>query len=239
MKKHSDKIIQSSLSEHGTLINFQERLEYLIHTFSNNSQRQFAKSIGLTQNKLNRIVNGSEPKLSDLIAISGYTDVSLNWLVWGIGEPFNEINEQKKSDFTTDDDTVAIINIYDNHMSMGNGSFIDESVIVDNITISKDFIRSKWSVNPADIVGIRAVGDSMAPLMLSGDIALIDRSKTTMKEDAIYAFRFDNSNYIKRLQRIGRNIRVISENPEYADWDITPDDLQFLKIYGKVLSTLR
>lgn len=239
MKDISDKNVPSFLPVPGTLLNFTDRLLYLIDAFANGSQTLFAKKIGISQNKMNRISKGAEPKASDLEMISGYTGVSLDWLFWGLGDPFRHATYRIEDETLNDASRLAVINIYDNHMSMGNGSFIDESVIVDNITISKDFIRSKWSVNPADIVGIRAVGDSMQPLMLSGDIALIDRSKTEMKEDAIYAFRFDNSNYIKRLQRIGRNIRVISENPEYADWDITPDDLQFLKIYGKVLSTLR
>lgn len=49
----------------------------------------------------------------------------------------------------------------------------------------------------------------------------------------MYFFRFENEGYVKRLQRIGRSILVISDNSNYRDWQITPED--DFEVFGRVV----
>jgi phage repressor protein C with HTH and peptisase S24 domain len=63
-----------------------------------------------------------------------------------------------------------------------------------------------------------------------GDPLLVDRGITKCDVDGVYFFRVGEEGFIKRLQRIpGQGVIVISENPKYRDWTITPDmDFQVL-----------
>ncbi|MGG4692657.1 helix-turn-helix transcriptional regulator, partial [Proteus mirabilis] len=53
--------------------------------------------------------------------------------------------------------------------------------------------------------------------------------------DGIYVFIFGQTLHIKRLQMIKNKLTVISDNPNYRDWDIAPEDEEQFFIFGKVL----
>ena len=52
----------------------------------------------------------------------------------------------------------------------------------------------------------------------------------------MYAFEYDGSCFIKKLQLAGDKLRAISLNPEYAPWDIENEEL--LHIVGKIKAAI-
>lgn len=82
-------------------------------------------------------------------------------------------------------------------------------------------------------------GDSMAPTLNPKDIVFVDTEIQRFDTDGIYFFMYDNSLYCKRLQKIQRGIiAVISDNKNYAPWEITADDPTSWKVLARVLSVL-
>lgn len=91
-------------------------------------------------------------------------------------------------------------------------------------------------VRPEDAACATLVGDSMAPWIQDGTAVAIDKSFTRVVDGQVYAFDHDGMLRVKILYRMpmGR-IRVVSYNAEeYPDEIISPDELQFVRIIGRV-----
>ena len=76
----------------------------------------------------------------------------------------------------------------------------------------------------------------MLPTIKSGDMVMIDRSQTQARFDGLYVFVYDDELFIKRLQKIPRGFSVISDNPTYRTFDVLDEEIERLRIVGKVVS---
>ena len=94
--------------------------------------------------------------------------------------------------------------------TIGSGVIVDEHV-EDWAIIHRKVVGKKKS-----LIAIRIDKDdgmSMYPILKPGDIVIIDREDNfEINPKAIYAVRSDNSCTVKRLQRAGRYLLLLSEN---------------------------
>ena len=74
----------------------------------------------------------------------------------------------------------------------------------------------------------------MAPTLADGDVLLIDRSVTSVNEDAIYLIEMNQSLVAKRIQQSFGALSLISDNNKYAPLTIPRDSSSGLKIVGRV-----
>jgi phage repressor protein C with HTH and peptisase S24 domain len=81
---------------------------------------------------------------------------------------------------------------------------------------------------------LEASGDSMAPTVNAGDLALIDLRRYRFQADGLYALREDDSLLIKRLQRrrLGGRLMILSDNPAYRAIELPA---RAIKIVGQVI----
>lgn len=121
--------------------------------------------------------------------------------------------------------------------SMGRGVILKDqpgqitSLRVTNEWLAKNVPAHTGKNNLGVVTGF---GDSMKGMYNSGDPLLVDGGVKSCDYDGVYFFRVGEEGFIKRLQRIpGQGILVISQNPEYRDWTITPD-MDF-EVFAKVL----
>lgn len=77
-------------------------------------------------------------------------------------------------------------------------------------------------------------GDSMEPLLKDGDTVLVDQSDTAVMDGRIYVVTLGDELRVKRLQKTLRGYVLRSENSRYADIIIEGNDLDALKIHGRV-----
>ncbi len=131
--------------------------------------------------------------------------------------------------------TENTINIYDVEFSAGCGSIISEENIISSLVVSDDFFEI-YSIPRKFAAGVKVRGDSMQPKLFEKDIAILDMSVKQFSNDAMYAFEYDGSCFIKKLQLAGDKLRAISLNPEYAPWDIENEEL--LHIVGKIKAAI-
>lgn len=104
----------------------------------------------------------------------------------------------------------------------GRGNFIDSA---------------DWEVIEADApayadFGIRISGDSMEPLIHSGDVVWVKRQEV-IESGEIGIFMLNDNAYCKKLERHGSETLLISLNPKYEPIKINESDN--ISVYGKVL----
>ena len=77
---------------------------------------------------------------------------------------------------------------------------------------------------------IEAVGDSMTPTLSEGDLILLDRSQTELVNGQMFVIRTGDGLVVKRLKRVGRTWRLVSDNPAYPPRSVSKDD----RVLGRV-----
>ena len=88
---------------------------------------------------------------------------------------------------------------------------------------------------PEQLSAIRIDGDSLEPVLHSGDTVLINHTRITVEGEGIDILRLDEHLYAKPLQRQFNGIAIISANKEYDKVLVPQDQLHELKITGRVV----
>jgi len=208
------------------------------------SIRSFASKIDVSEGTLRRILKSEDPKLSVIEKIAEEAKVNFNWLVKGEGriKPGESPIKQSSTDYgcatvTVDEfnEEYALIPGYHVSVSTGHGALNGDAEVKRQLAF-----RSKWlrfrKLNVKDLAVVFAQGDSMEPTIHNGNTILVDLSDTQLKDGSIYVLRFGEELYAKRLQkRFDGSVCLISDNKEYDDQIVKPNELEQLAIIGKVV----
>lgn len=126
-------------------------------------------------------------------------------------------------------------------VSGGSGSSITSEQIVDYFAFNKAWLRHR-GLQRDNLVLVEVVGDSMSPVLVSGDTVLVDMSQTDLKTGEAYVLRIGDELVVKYAQRLpGNKLRVSSENDRmYPAFEI---DLAMLdgeiSVIGRVVNSSR
>jgi phage repressor protein C with HTH and peptisase S24 domain len=135
-----------------------------------------------------------------------------------------------------DSQDYASVPLYGVEASAGPGAENHGAEIVGELAFQRAWLR-KMNVRPADACLLRVRGDSMTPGLRDGDVALIDRARTRIRNHRVYAFvDLDRQARIKRLQHLDDSTLLIrSDNPDH-EWEIRKDgDMNRLTMIGEVV----
>lgn len=155
------------------------------------------------------------------------------------GPPRDNPSSESKQ---VDDSEFAFIPLHEAVLSAGPGS-PGHDEISEHLAFRRDWLR-RIGVAPSAARLARVVGDSMSPTLTSGDMVLIDTSKTMVKSRAsrgkqrppIYAFVEDGQARVKRIDRVDAGVyALVSDNPD-VPLELKGDaDLVSMHIIGKVV----
>ena len=107
-----------------------------------------------------------------------------------------------------------------------------EDYIEGRIDLSRDFIK-----HPFTTYYIRVMGDSMEPIIRSGDLLIVDRMPETTDKDIVVA-RIGNDLCVKRLRILDDGcVWLFSENDDYKPIKIGIED--DFEVWGKVLHVIQ
>ena len=114
--------------------------------------------------------------------------------------------------------------------SAGPGSYGAEEISVDAFRFSRRWLR-EMGLEGADLTAIRVEGDSMEPLLRSGDEIFVDRNKRA--GEGIHVVRIGDALHVKQVQASapGR-IALISANDAYAPIELAREDVE---VIGRVV----
>ena len=114
--------------------------------------------------------------------------------------------------------------------SAGPGAFSAEEISFDSFRFSRRWLR-EMGLEGADLTAIRVEGDSMEPLLRSGDEIFVDRNKRS--GEGVHVVRIGETLHVKHVQASapGR-ITLISANDTYAPTDLAREDVE---VIGRVV----
>jgi len=195
------------------------------------SQQDVADAIGWDRSKVNRVL---QQKQTDSIPF--FMKSVLNAYGEDLQHAVNIYVEEKiEKDQVIRDDNYRLIRKFDTEASGGAGTLTTEE---NGETIQ---VITEWLPKLPDqnLAFITVVGDSMSPLMGSGDTILVHMNSGFLG-DGVYVLRLWESLHVKRVQRVAQDeYRIVSDNPIYKDLTITADDSDGFQIVGRVVRLVK
>jgi phage repressor protein C with HTH and peptisase S24 domain len=135
-----------------------------------------------------------------------------------------------------DPDMVAVRRIEASAFA-GAGGLVDEDRDAGEERIDARVVR-RLGVAPDALTMIAAQGSSMEPLIHDGDSLLVDTADRRLSSrPGIFVLRLDGALLVKRVARVGLEVRIASDNP--ATPDIAPQRADRVTVIGRVVRLAR
>ncbi|MCK1065041.1 XRE family transcriptional regulator [Pluralibacter gergoviae] len=201
------------------------------------TQKALGDAIGVSQAAIQKIETGKASQTTKIVEIAGALSVNPEWLSSGNG-PMR--NDGKGPPITNSNDNFRI-DVLDLTVSAGPGIINREFVeVLRSVEYSHAEARHMFDGRKADNIRIINVrGDSMSGTIEPGDLLFVDISVKSFDGDGIYAFLYDETAHVKRLQMMKDKLLVISDNKTYVPWDaIENEEMNRLFIFGKVIGSM-
>ncbi|HGN8722474.1 MULTISPECIES: XRE family transcriptional regulator [Enterobacter cloacae complex] len=219
-----------------------ERLNQAME-LSGMSQGALAKASGVAQPTIWRLTSGNARGSTKIVEIANALGVRSEWLSTGVG-PMREdsqmpaISHTKTEPGRTDTFRIEALDFY---VSAGPGAINSEFVeVLRSVEYSVEDARQMFNGRKAEQIRIINVrGDSMSGTIEPGDLLFVDISVQHFDGDGIYAFIYDDTSHVKRLQKMKDKLLVISDNQTYRPWDpIEKEEMNRILVFGKVIGSM-
>ena len=194
--------------------------------------KELSELSGVSYEMARRYTLGTaKPRDEKMIRIADRLSVSPAYLDYGV--PLHGGDEALPG-------TVRIQQL-DVHASAGCG-YINQPfpTIISSIEIPEERIFELFGRRSLDgIELINVDGDSMMPTLCPKDLLFIDRRIDHFNGDGVYVFNFEDSTFVKRLQKVkGRRLAVLSDNDKYPPFFIEEHEMNELYFFGKLIRCL-
>jgi len=198
-------------------------------------RKKAAKMAGVALSTFHRWLAGdSIPALDSIARLAQGAGVSLDWVATGEGPKELGHSPSIPNTEVVGMEDYAFVPLYDAQCSAGAGAWNENCRVLTHISFTRYSLR-KQGLTPDHLSAIRIDGDSMEPVLHSGDTVLIDHTRTTIEGEGIYILRLDGHLYAKRLQRNFDGVSVISANSAYDKVTVPRDRLHELEIVGRAV----
>jgi len=205
-----------------------------------------AEQIGLKAQSVNAWLRAeSVPSLINARDAADALKVSVQWLATGDGSALDGIElpgsgVAQPAPAVAPDTSFALIPRYEVNLSAGPGLVPAQEEIEERLAFSKAWLsRQRISPDKAGLVRVR--GDSMAPTLPDGTLALVNTAEARVEREGVYAFSRDGEAYVKRLVPVAigpggqpTSIVIISDGGTFAPEFLTGPQLNELRIVGRV-----
>ena len=203
-----------------------------IHKMSNAA---LSEACGVSEQAIGKWLKTGQIAKERLPLIVDLLNLRLEWLLTGQGEMFKQ--EQDDLEHGLPKGKYAFIPYYKVGLSAGHGAAVEYEETDGEMAFRKTWIKRK-GLNINDLVVVRVEGESMGPRLQPGDIVLVDRSRTVVKDGKVYVIRNGDQLRIKRLfWRYDGELIIRSDNPDpiYRDEIVPKDVVENLYIIGEVI----
>lgn len=203
------------------------------------SQGQLAELVGVSQPAIQKMTSGKTGGSRKIVEIAGALGVRPEWLSSGVGAMRNDGQMPAKPASTIDQ--VFRVEVLDLMVSAGPGVVNSEFIeILRSVEYSEDDARRMFNGRKQEQIRIINVrGDSMSGTIEPGDLLFVDISVQSFDGDGIYAFLYDDTAHVKRLQKMKDKLLVISDNQTYRPWEpIEKDEMNKIFVFGKVIGSM-
>ena len=193
------------------------------------SQANLAKSLRISRSAITQAKKKDSIPLKWIIELSRLYNVNPDWLEKGAG-PKN-LNQNTYHEIFQEVPKVKA------RLSAGGGSFETEPEIEEYYSFRKDWLSRKGQAK--DMVLMDINGNSMEPELKEGDTVLIDQSQKAILAGAIYAVGLADTIVVKRIEKRPKELVLLSENKRYPMMSFGGEELNSIRIIGKVIWVCR
>jgi len=119
----------------------------------------------------------------------------------------------------------------------GGGSLDVRDNIVDEVPFATDWLRKKG--HPENMVLMEIMGDSMSPELEEGDHILVDLGQKRITGRVPLVLGLEEGMQVKRVESAPGVVILLSTNPRYPSITLRGDEVDSLRIIGRVLWSSR
>ncbi|NRB41502.1 MAG: helix-turn-helix transcriptional regulator [Pseudomonadales bacterium] len=210
---------------------FALRFQQIVDQLSGGNKKQFAQLTGKSVSHIYKICRGnSRPSMSYLQELYEQYRIDLNWLLTGEqSQGANPAGVPQAND-------LIFAPMFDVQASAGSGAAVDMESVEDYFAFNKAFLSSEIRVSTEQLAFITISGDSMYPTLHDGDRVLVDLSQNTVQGEGLYLLNGEDGLMAKRLiQNSSGDLQVLSDNPDYKNWQINVNQRSGNEVNGKIV----
>lgn len=221
------------------------------------NQRDFAAAIGVSRGRIGMLESGAATlSRAFLEKVSDRYRVSADWLLHGTGEMLQaglpghagrhgrieppDAGRPGHGDFRFEGHEFSMIRRLDLSVSAGNGLIEVEGGEADSLAFSNAWL-ARQRINADAAVLVRISGDSMAPGIPDGALALIHLPERFVEIAGIYAFTRGEECFVKRIAPVSRKPAawmIASDNAAYPPETVSGPALNDIRVVGRVRCVL-
>jgi SOS-response transcriptional repressor LexA len=216
-------------------------IERFLYAFNQSglSQTAFGASLGLSKSQMSHIISGrTKPSREVLEKLVLKYKINLNWLITGgnllsaYAHPAADFGQG----YLQEESKCAFVELINQEAAAGKGIYIEEYPETSTIAVPQALIHPH---KPSRLKAVFVSGDSMIEeKIFDGDIVIFCPQITS--GNAVYVVSINDSLLVKRVHFDGikNTITLISANSCYPPRVLTDDELESVKIEGKVIACL-
>ena len=223
------------------------------------TQMGLAEALGVNRSAITQAKARNAVPAKWILALSRRYSLSPDWLEFGTGTPRSAAPAQKaplapgvvgvlkkdagrktaksgpeaRTAAPRQDMEMVFVPKVRARLCAGGGSFEIEAVPVAEHPFPYQWLARMGS--PKSMVFMDVVGSSMEPGILDGDMVLVDQSATQISPHSVLAVGYEDSIYLKRVEKRNNGIILHSDNPDYSDMEIAGDELNSFRVIGKIV----
>lgn len=136
------------------------------------------------------------------------------------------------------DSEFVLVPYYDVHASAGHGQFIASQPAVRHYAFDRQWLAIQIGIPSHRLALIPVSGNSMEPVLVDGDLVLIDRGDIEVLREGVYVFEVDDGLFVKRLSLRGDKLVIVSANHDYPIQEVsTLRDNPTFRLHGRVIGS--
>ena len=121
-------------------------------------------------------------------------------------------------------------------LSAGNGLEAVDDSDLPPLAFRESWLKKKSVSSRNNLRVLEVDGPSMEPLLMDGDVVLIDLGQRDVVDQSVYAIAYGNELRIKRLsKRFDGGLIIRSDNQQYPEEVISPGDMEHVRVIGRML----
>lgn len=191
--------------------------------------KDVASALGMSKESLSHLKKKNGVPYEQIAKFCAKRKISINWILF---EQLPKSLKEETEKYTRIKHFTRI------NASAGGGSFnYDEDY--EYLSIDKKLLDSLYksnNSNPNAIAALNVMGDSMEPTLLDREVILFDKDNLDVSKGGIFIVSTNAGLFVKRVAlKVDGALELISDNRSYNSEIIVPDELDAIRLLGKVI----
>lgn len=192
------------------------------------SERKACLLSGLKVDAVRQMRRGHRVKLETLQALGRVLDVPVSYFIEGTDTQDIEDGPTEPGDIPG----YVGIPTMETRAGMGGGGFGDDDMLNGPTMLPERLIRTELRGEPTDFVVMEVEGQSMQPVLESGDQVLVDRRKKNPSNGGLFALWDGFGIVVKWVERVANSnppaLRIASENKVFQPYEILAEEANII-----------